>query len=164
MIAKIMTAWSELTLDGTMNTFFGSLFGLFWPEHLLSPCRRCLLLEIWSLSLVLYSLSIFRLHRQVSFFSSTCTAYMHVTSKRVLCNCHEVSKVSFGAIGKNLDGDRRGSHRQFFTTFFQVSFIYDTFAFICWQVGWTTKISFLGGICEEAVTNKTIVFVLCQSY
>ena len=56
---------------------------------------------------------------------------MHVINHRVLlCNCHEVSKVSSEAIGNILDGDHRESSREFFATFFQVSFIYETFAFI----------------------------------
>jgi len=57
---------------------------------------------------------------------------MHVITNRVLlCNCHKVSKVSSEAIGNILDGDHRESGREFFSTFFQVSFIYETFAFIC---------------------------------
>ena len=90
------------------------------------------LLEIWNLSLVLYSMFILQLHRRVSFFSSICTTYMHViTNRALLCNCHEVSKVSSEAIGNILDGDHRESGREVFSTFFQVSFIYETFAFIC---------------------------------
>ena len=72
------------------------------------------------------------LHRRVSFFSSICTTYMHVMTNRVLlCNCHEVSKVSSEAIGNISGGHHRESSREFFPTFFQVSFIYETFAFIC---------------------------------
>ena len=57
---------------------------------------------------------------------------MHVITNRVLlCNCHEVSKVSSEAIGNILDGDHRVSSQEFFPTFFQVSLIYETFAFIC---------------------------------
>ena len=59
--------------------------------------------------------------------------HMHnvITSRALLCNCHEVSKVSSEAIGNILDGGHRESGREFFSTFFQVSFIYETFAFIC---------------------------------
>ena len=73
---------------------------------------------------------ILHFHRRVSLFSSTCTTYMHVMSNRVLCNCHEVSKVSSGAIGNILDGDHRAGNRQLFTPFLQVSFTYETFVFI----------------------------------
>ena len=55
---------------------------------------------------------------------------MHVMSNRVLCNCHEVSKVSSGAIGNILDGDHSGGNRQLFTPFLQVSFTYEKFVFI----------------------------------
>ena len=56
---------------------------------------------------------------------------MQVMNHRVLCNCHEVSKVSSSAIGSILDGDHRGSNREFFITFLQVSFSFETFVFIC---------------------------------
>ena len=62
-----------------------------------------------------------------SFF---CTTHKQVMSHRVLCNCHEVSKVSSDTIGNILDGDHRGSNRKFFITFLQVSFSFETFVFI----------------------------------
>ena len=63
----------------------------FLPELWMSQCRGCLLTKRWSLGLVLYSMLILQLHH-----CFLCTPCMHVTSNIVLCNCHEVSKVSSG--------------------------------------------------------------------
>ena len=61
---------------------------------------------------------------------------MHVTSKRVVCNCHEVSKVSSGGrLVYFLYGDRRESSRESFNNFFAGFFsLKGTLLFICIKV------------------------------
>ena len=74
----------------TFLSQFKTSMARFSVVFFLCQCRGCLLKK-WSLSEVLYSMLILQLHHYF-----LCTPCMHVTSNRVLCNCHEVSKVSSG--------------------------------------------------------------------